>query len=297
MDLTAATMRKLFFSFNAFLQRGLGGGWNEWTRFCSVINSGTLIEKYPMTVITGGMREWIGERVINEISGKLFEVVNRDFEHTEGVSRNDIEDDNLGFYQALFTEMGINAANLWPELAVKALTGTGKWADGVAFFSATRKIGKAVINNVVSGELTVANYETARAQMMQFCKPDGKTPLGLVPDTLMVGPQLEVTARKILKADLIIENNTTVSNVHRDECEILVNPLLTGDNAGKWYLMNTKRGIKPVVVQQRKIGPLVRWDKDSDSCVKDHNRNEYGLHYRGAAALVAPQLIVGGNLG
>ncbi|MBR4665240.1 MAG: hypothetical protein IKO93_15345, partial [Lentisphaeria bacterium] len=46
-----------------------------------------------------------------------------------------------------------------------------------------------------------------------------------------------------------------------------------------------------------KTGALQRWDKDSDPCVKDHNRCEYGLHYRGAAALVAPQLIIGGNLG
>lgn len=296
MNLTADTMRNLFYSFNAYLQKGLGGGWTEWTKFCSVINSGTLIEKYPMTVISGGMREWIGERVINEIAGKLFEVVNKDYEHTEGVSRNDIEDDNIGFYQALFTEMGLNAANLWPELAAKALTSAGKWADDVAFFSATRKIGKATINNVVSGALSVTTYETARAQMMQFCKPDGKTPIGLVPDTLMVGPTLEVTARRILKAELVVESGNTVSNVHKDECEILVNPFLVGDNASKWYLMNTKRGIKPVVVQQRKIGALQRWDNESDTCVKDKNRNEYGLHYRGAAALIAPQLIVGGNL-
>lgn len=296
MNLTADTMRNLFYSFNAYLQKGLGGGWTEWTKFCSVINSGTLIEKYPMTVISGGMREWIGERVINEIAGKLFEVVNNDYEHTEGVSRNDIEDDNIGFYQALFTEMGLNAANLWPELAAKALTSAGKWADDVAFFSATRKIGKATINNVVSGALSVTTYETARAQMMQFCKPDGKTPIGLVPDTLMVGPTLEVTARRILKAELVVESGNTVSNVHKDECEILVNPFLVGDNASKWYLMNTKRGIKPVVVQQRKIGALQRWDNESDTCVKDKNRNEYGLHYRGAAALIAPQLIVGGNL-
>lgn len=296
MNLTQNTMRNLFYAFNAYLQKGLGGGWTEWTKFCSVINSGTLIEKYPMTVISGGMREWIGERVINEIAGKLFEVVNKDYEHTEGVSRNDIEDDNIGFYQALFTEMGLNAANLWPELAAKALTSAGKWADDVAFFSATRKIGKATINNVVSGALSVTTYETARAQMMQFCKPDGKTPIGLVPDTLMVGPTLEVTARRILKAELVVESGNTVSNVHKDECEILVNPFLVGDNASKWYLMNTKRGIKPVVVQQRKIGALQRWDNESDTCVKDKNRNEYGLHYRGAAALIAPQLIVGGNL-
>jgi len=149
---------------------------------------------------------------------------------------------------------------------------------------------------VVGGALSVSTYEAARAQMMQFCKPD-KTPIGLVPDTLMVGPSLEGTARRILKSELVVENGNTVSNIHKDECEILVNPYLVGDHASKWYLLNTKRGIKPVVVQQRKVGALQRWDKDSDPCVKDKNRCEYGLHYRGAAALVAPQLIIGGNLG
>jgi len=226
----------------------------------------------------------------------MFEVVNKDYEHTEGVNRNDIEDDNIGFYEALFVEMGLNAANLWGELAAAALTAGGNWADGIAFFSASRKIGKATINNVVNSALSVSAYETARSQMMQFCKPD-KTPIGLIPDTLMVGPTLEGTARRILKAELVIENNTTVSNIHKDECEVLVNPYLVGDHANKWYLMNTKRGIKPLVVQKRKTGSLQRWDKDSDPCVKDKNRCEYGLHYRGAAALVAPQLIIGGNLG
>ena len=296
MDLNTDNMRNLFYAFNAYLQRGLGGGWSDWQKFCSVITSGTLIEKYPMTVIQGAMREWVGPRLINEVEGKTFDVKNRDFEHTEGVSRNDIEDDNIGFYAALFTEMGINAANLWPELAVEALTNPGKWADGNPFFSATRKIGKAVINNVVSGALSVSTYETARSQMMQFKKADG-TPIGLVPDTLMVGPALENTARRILKAELVVDSGNTVSNIHKDECEILVNPFLAGDNGSKWFLLNTRRGIKPVVVQKRKEGTLQRWDKDSDVCVKEHNRNDYGLHYRGAAAMVAPQLIIGGNLG
>ena len=77
---------------------------------------------------------------------------------------------------------------------------------------------------------------------------------------------------------------------------MLVNPYLVGDNAGKWFLMCTKRGIKPVAVQKRKVGALTRWDKDSDPCVKDENRCDYGVHYRGAAVAVAPQLVVGGNL-
>lgn len=294
MNLTADNMRNLFYAFNAYLQRGLGGGWTEWEKFASVINSSTALEKYPMTVISGGMREWIGERVINEISGKMFEVYNRDYEHTEGVSRNDIEDDTIGFYEALFTEMGLNAANLWPELLCEALTSGGKWADGKAFFATDRKIGKATINNQVTGALSVTTYETARSQMMQYCKADN-SPLGLVPDILMVGPTLENTARRILKTDLVVENGATVSNIHKDECEILVNPYLVGSVANRWYLLNTKRGIKPMVLQKRKVGALQRWDKDSDTCVKDKNRNEYGLHYRGAAALVAPQLIIEGK--
>ena len=296
MDINSENLNTLFYSFNALLQKGLAQAWNEWEKYCSVINSATALEKYPLTIISGGMREWVGPRFINAVSGKLLEVRNRDFEATQGVSRNDIEDDNIGFYSALFTEMGINAGALWPRLSVEALCSAGKWADGGDFFTASRKIGKATINNVVAGALSVSNYETARSQMMGFLQADGKTPIGLVPDTLMVGPSNEKTARQILKADLVAEGGTAVTNVHRDEAEIIVNPYLVGSDAGKWFLMCTRRGIKPVAVQKRKVGPLVRWDKDSDPCVKDENRCDYGVHYRGAAVAVAPQLVIGGNL-
>ena len=296
MNLNSETMRNLFYAFNAYLQRGLDGGWKDYTRYCGFVKSTARIEKYPQTILAGAMREWVGDRVINEVKGKVLEVVNKDYEHTEGVSRNDIEDDTIGFYESLFYEMGLNAANLWAELSTEALTGNGKWADEKAFFLADRKIGKAAINNIVSGELSAETYETAASQMMMFTKADGKTPLGLVPDLLVVGPALKNTAKRILKMEMVVENGVAVSNPNKDEADILVNPYLTGENSKKWFLMCTKRGIKPVVVQKRKEGTLQRWDKESDECVKEHNRNDYGIHYRGAAALVAPQLIVGGNL-
>ena len=296
MNLNSETMRNLFYAFNAYLQRGLDGGWKDYMRYCGFVKSTARIEKYPQTILAGAMREWVGDRVINEVKGKVLEVVNKDYEHTEGVSRNDIEDDTIGFYESLFYEMGLNAANLWAELSTEALTGNGKWADEKAFFLADRKIGNAAINNIVSGELSAETYETAASQMMMFTKADGKTPLGLVPDLLVVGPALKNTAKRILKMEMVVENGVAVSNPNKDEADILVNPYLTGKNSKKWFLMCTKRGVKPVVVQKRKEGVLQRWDKESDECVKEHNRNDYGIHYRGAAALVAPQLIVGGNL-
>ena len=51
MDLTPENMSKLFVTFNAYLQRGLGGSWQDYQKFCTVINSGSAIEKYPMTII------------------------------------------------------------------------------------------------------------------------------------------------------------------------------------------------------------------------------------------------------
>ena len=296
MNITPETMDALFFSFNALMQKGLGTAWTGWNKFASVIHSSTGIEKYPSTVIGSGMREWVGERVVNAVKGKLLEVRNKDFEHTVGVSRNDIEDDMIGFYNALFTDLGIEAGSLWGKLATEALCKAGKWADGADFFSASRKIEKVPVNNVVAGALTMVNYETARAQMMSFRKADG-SPLGLVPDTLMVGPELEGVAKRILATDLVAEGSATVSNIHKDECAIEVNPYMTGENGKKWFLLCTSRGFKPVAVQKRKEGALQRWDKDSDDCVKSKNQNEYGLHYRGAAVATSPYLVIGGNLG
>ena len=61
--------------------------------------------------------------------------------------------------------------------------------------------------------------------------------------------------------------------------------------------MCTNRGLKPIGVQKRKVGSLVRYDQEHDVCVKEENECHYALHYRGAAAAVQPLLVVGGNLG
>ena len=290
MNLTRENLESLFVAINATYNRGLRQVWDGFEKFAMTVNSSTALNRYPVMLMTGAMREWVGERVVNELSGKSVDVVNRDFEHTEGILRNDLEDDNFGFFAPLFEGIGAEAGNLWGRLASEALETPGNWADGAAFFG-SRKIGKATINNAVSGALTVANYETARSRMMGFTAADGKTPLGLVPNLLVVPPSLESTAKTIFKTDLVASGGSTVSNIHKDEVEILLDPFLTGSD---WYLMCTSRGLKPLVVQKRKAGSLQRWDKDSDECVKNHRRYEYGIDHRGAAAAIAPHLIVKG---
>ena len=105
MDISRAELDSLFTGFKTSLKEGLGMANLPYERIAMEASSGTAIEKYPFLFLLSTMREWIGPRQIQNIEGKVVEVVNKDFEHTIGVSRNDIEDDNLGQYAAMFAEI------------------------------------------------------------------------------------------------------------------------------------------------------------------------------------------------
>ncbi len=292
--LSREALDALFTAVNTSLNAGLAKAWTGWQSWSNVIPSGGAGEKYPMMLVTGGMRKWVGDRVIHKLSGKTLTVRNEDFEHTEGVDRNDIEDDAIGFYAPLFEAMGIDAGNHWGRLATAALLEPGNWADGKPFFSKSRKLGKGTYTNTVDGALSAETYEAARALMMGFTDATEQNPLGLLPDTLMVGSQSEKIGKKLLQAELVVESGAAVDNLNRGTATLQVNPYIPG---GQWFLLCTTRGIQAVSVQKRKEGALQRWDSDSDTCVKEKNENHYGLHYRGAAAGTCPFVVVGGNLG
>lgn len=296
--ITREVLDALFIALNTALNKGLTMGWNDWEKWCMTVTSTTGAERYPMTMVNGTMRKWIGERVINKLDVAKLTVVNEDFERTEAVNRNDVDDDNIGIYLPLFEAMGVDGINHWGRLATNALLKPGKWADGKDFFSANRKFGKAkdaqVYNNVVSGELNATNYDLARSQMLGFMDVAGKNRLGLVPNLIVVGEKLRRTAQKLFDAELTAEGGVALDNLYRSEVEIQVNPYIAGE---EWFLMCTNRGIQAISVQKRKVGELQRWDQEHDVNVKNENENHYGLHYRGAAAAVCPFLVIGGNLG
>jgi phage major head subunit gpT-like protein len=54
-------------------------------------------EAYPRLDMIPGMREWIGDRLVHELSLLMFTIKNRTFENTIAVRREQIEDDRYGF--------------------------------------------------------------------------------------------------------------------------------------------------------------------------------------------------------
>ena len=136
MRINAATLDALRVGFKTNFQGGLEQAASQYERVATVVPSSTREEKYGWLGKLPGMREWVGQRVIQNISESSYAIPNKPFELTIGVDRDDIEDDNLGTYAPLFQEMG-RATAAHPDLLVFALLKAGFATlcyDGQYFF-------------------------------------------------------------------------------------------------------------------------------------------------------------------
>lgn len=108
----------------------------DFAKIATVIKSTSKSETYGWLGKFPKMREWVGDRVIKDMAGQSYSILNKDFEATVGVDRNDIEDDNLGHYAPLFQEMGASAGQQPDDLTFGLLaTGISELCyDGQYFF-------------------------------------------------------------------------------------------------------------------------------------------------------------------
>ena len=88
----------------------------KWDKVAMHVKSNTAANVYGWLGSTTRVREWIGERVIQNLTQHDFEIKNKDWEDTIGVSRNAIEDDNLGVYTPMIGQLGDDAASFPDEL-------------------------------------------------------------------------------------------------------------------------------------------------------------------------------------
>jgi phage major head subunit gpT-like protein len=117
------------------------------------------IQIYPRLALLPGLREWLGDRVVNQLSTATFSITNKDWEQTIGVSRNDIEDAQYGMITQGAQQLAMNARHL-PDLLIAQLMQAGNTTltyDGVNFFSTAHPNPN---NAAGTGGTTVANYQS-----------------------------------------------------------------------------------------------------------------------------------------
>jgi phage major head subunit gpT-like protein len=222
MLITNTTLQALRVGFSTEFQNAFDAVPKMKDRVAKTVRSTTAMNTYGWLKSLTGMREWLGPRLVDNLSEASYTIVNKSFEKTIGVNRDNIEDDNLGMYSDGFTMMGDGAGRLPEELVwglMKLGFSTNCW-DGQFFFDTDHPV------------------MLADGTMGTYANTDG--------------------------------------------------------GAGQpWFLICSKRPIKPIIYQERKAPNFVSKDKETDDNVFDRKEYLYGVDMRCNVGYGLPQLAWG----
>ena len=110
MVINPQTLRGIYVAFNTIFNKALTEVQPLYTEIASVIPSTTESETYAWLGDIPGMREWIGDREVQNLTASGYVIRNKDFELTVGVDRNAVEDDKLGLYNVSIQMLAQSAA-------------------------------------------------------------------------------------------------------------------------------------------------------------------------------------------
>ena len=209
MIINSGNLTLLFKGFKTAFQRGFAGVSPMWNQVATRVPSTTGSEEYGWLGDIPGMREWVGDRQINNLRDHGYTIKNKKFENTVGVPRDKVEDDQYGIYSPMMEMLG-QSANEHPDELVFALL-----EDGFA----TECYDKQYF------------FETDHPVILE----DGST--------------------------------ASVSNVQAGA----ENP---------WFLLDTRRPLKPLILQMRKMPDFVQMDKANDENVFMRDELLYGVDDR-----------------
>jgi phage major head subunit gpT-like protein len=147
MEITQANLISLFTGFDVVFQRGFDKPPSYYEQIATIVRSTSRQTTYPWLGRTTTFREWLGDRVVQALETHVYTIVNRNFEDTVGIDRNDIEDDNYGVYEPIIEQLGWDT-KVHPDMllfqmikqAVTSPTGVVGY-DGQPFFSSSHPVG------------------------------------------------------------------------------------------------------------------------------------------------------------
>jgi phage major head subunit gpT-like protein len=291
----------VFFNLKTTYNRALQAAEPEWNKIAMMVSSGSSENRYKWMERFPAMRKWVGEKVVKQLKGQGYTIINDDFEATIEVDRNDIEDDTLGIYGPEAEMAGYSAAHL-PDELVFDLVNAGfveLCYDGQPFFDTDHPVktkdGNTVsVSNKGTAALSFATLAAAQASFgaartaLRKMKDDEERPLNIKPNILLVGPALEDTARALMMVDRLEDGKP---NPFKGSAEVVVSSRLTSDTA--WFLLDTTKPVKPFIYQERKAPVFVSQTNMDSESVFMQKKYRYGAEARGAAGYSFWQMAYG----
>jgi hypothetical protein len=193
--------------------------------------------------------------------------------YAEGIkfTRQAFINDDLGALGIIQSRFVKDWDELRGDLVWGLITANVKMADDKTLFHADHK-------NLLSGATTALSADGLAAAMLKFRRQkglDGKRNIRITPKYLVVPPELEVTARRLLTA--VTPANTQDVNVFANAMEIIVEPRLTDSTA--WYLIADPASVDGLYYAYMDGGEGLRVSNEDDfntDSMKYAVRGEFG---------------------
>lgn len=261
MIINKSSIQLIFVNLLATFNKAFEAAPNVWQKIAMEVPSTGSRNDYAWLDNFPAMRKWIGEKQIKALAAHNYTIINDDYEATIEVDRNDIEDDNLGIYGPQAQMAGFSAKQL-PDEIVVALYNLGfvnKCFDSQYFFDTDHPVAGGSVSNKGTAALTIATLATATASYgaartaMKLFKDDEGRPLNITPNVLLVGPALEDIARVLLTNERLEDGK---QNPYKGTAELVVDARITSATA--WFLLDTTKPVKPVILQKRKAPVFVQ---------------------------------------
>ena len=294
-----ANIDLVFRALSAVFTHAYTSAETRWEAIAMLVPSGSAIQEYPWLTKFPQMREWVGERVVEQVAAHVYRLRNRDFQAAIEIDRNDFEDDQMEMHAAAARGAGESAA-LWPDEtvfeAVNSAFTTGLCHDGKPFFHAAHPLENAdPFPNLMTKALDAsslakakASFGAAETMLMEMTDPEGR-PLGLRPDRLLVPPALKAEANLLMTSDRLGGDDP---NPYKGAATVECSARLTSKTA--WSLTSMGGGgLKPFLWQLRKAAQIDMVTDPSDFHVFNTRKLLIGVHGRGEAGYTLPQLAVG----
>jgi phage major head subunit gpT-like protein len=227
-----------------------------------------------------GVREWIGDRVVQNLKRNGMTVRAKPFELTIGVPMKDIANDRLNIVKPRIMD-GTQALAKHPDKLFNDLLMEGfnrPCYDGQYFFDTDHPVLQPDGTTVSVSNMGTAPFDpqgialaAALAQMGSLMSEAGE-PLEVGGTVLVVGPALADAARRAVKSSTIEGS----SNPNQDIVEVVVSRRLA-KYPKRWFVLDCSREIRPIVVQIKQAPQFIAKDQETDEAMFMRKQAVYGF--------------------
>lgn len=243
--------------------------------FYNTVTSERKKETYFEVEDLGNMPDFTGELTYNEFrEGNSKDLTPGEIAMGLKIERKLIDDDLYGVIEALVSQMG-SVARYRMETDgvgpfVNAFSSTYTVFDSLSLCNGSHTFVSTSTTQSNSGTtaLAYASLEAAMIAMRKFLNSQDRRMTGIMPDTLFVPVDLEVTAWEIINSQLRPGTNNNDASFFFNKFKVRSSVLLTDTN--NWFLIDSKK-MKQFLIWQQRIPLEFNKDQDFDTYVKKYS--------------------------